>query len=360
MFKESGPEFRVVGGAPEEKKEEIKLDLKERLYDGHLKNLGEDKIKTMEAAELPKTPEELAVIDLANQKNKEFMERAGISPYDVPAKNFHIVKPDFYTKEINPGGKYRAIASQANQVVVLNDSSVRTEDDPFGFGVTAFHELRHISSHYAIEAQEDIKDGNKRTRYSDFRGGLKMYSSQMSDKKGEEHEHFRGLNEVVTDYREKSFLDEMMKLPQFEKERAHMSSPEIEAIKKEIAMSKGVPEDYIYWVSPKNQEGERSFCSTSYVFQRKVLELIMNEAQKEFPDKYGSAEDVFLEFEKANYTGKILSIARLVEDLFGEGSFRILGTMGEDRQTSMQTLEQFRKMRGARVNSNKGSKETQP
>jgi len=48
---------------------------------------------------------------------------------------------------------------------------------------------------------------------------------------------------------------------------------------------------------------------------------------------------------KSNFSGKLLSIASLVEKTFGEGYFRILGTMTNKPDSAIQMLEVLRKAR---------------
>ena len=76
-----------------------------------------------------------------------------------------------------------------------------------------------------------------------------------------------------------------------------------------------------------------------------MLEYVCSEIQKQFPDKYQSIEEVFKEFLKANFTGQLLGIARLVEQTFGEGSFRLLGNMTEDKSSAVLYLDSLRKAR---------------
>ena len=95
----------------------------------------------------------------------------------------------------------------------------------------------------------------------------------------------------------------------------------------------------------KPGKGKNDWESVSYFSQRQVLEYVCGEIQKEFPNQYDNADDVFKEFLKSHFNGRLLPVARLVEKTFGEGSFRLLGNMGTDRKSGISHLELLRKAR---------------
>ena len=73
------------------------------------------------------------------------------------------------------------------------------------------------------------------------------------------------------------------------------------------------------------------------------------EIQKQFPDQYQSADDVFKVFLNAHFTGKLLPIGRLVEKTFGEGAFRALGNMGTHREDGALHFETLKKARARQI-----------
>src|SRR3989344_2476044 len=102
------------------------------------------------------------------------------------------------------------------------------------------------------------------------------------------------------------------------------------------------PEDDIIWVDKKNKN---DWETVPYLQQRDVLNYVCAEIQKQFPDEYKSADDVYKTFLNAHFTGRLLPLARLVEETFGEGSFRLLGNMDTDRQSGILHLESLKKAR---------------
>jgi len=73
------------------------------------------------------------------------------------------------------------------------------------------------------------------------------------------------------------------------------------------------------------------------------------EIQKEFPEKFKSADDVYKIFLNAHFTGHLVTIGRLVEKTFGEGSFRELGNMGSDKESGVLCLEFLKKARARQI-----------
>lgn len=119
-------------------------------------------------------------------------------------------------------------------------------------------------------------------------------------------------------------------------------SDEAKALRKNLAEKRKIPEDDFIWVGKR---GENDYETFPYQKPRQVLEYVCAEIQKEFTDLYENADDVFKEFLKANFTGRLLPIARLVDGTFGEGSFRILGNMKHEKESAVLTLETLKKAR---------------
>jgi hypothetical protein len=264
------------------------------------------------------------------------MKKAGVSPYNVSARNIHILPPDYYKRE----GLKDTIATTVPKYQAVTFDALYVRQNNVCFGNVIFHELMHLKSHFALEVGKPRVD-EKEPKKTEFRGGLGIKAAQKIISHGKYHEHFRGLNEALISSREKSFYEEMMKLPLFEKERDWLLSSKVQEIKKKIAKEDGVSEKDILWVRPDSKDYE----IISYPRQRAVLSFITKEIQKEFSEKYKSSDEVSSEFLKSFFTGRLLPVARLVERTFGEGSFEVLGMMGADQETAVSVLEYLKRAR---------------
>jgi hypothetical protein len=353
---EGGPNIRVVGRVPEEEKEKIRDRVAGFLGENHLGHLSPEKIEELKKVEIEKSPKQIAAIKLANKINQEIMKRAGIDPYEVSERNFHVLPHDYYQENIDSKGSSGTTA-QFVQIVGLDEKSVGKSD--VYFGSVAYHEMRHLTSQLALEAQEKIgvKDGERAFKDDAWRAGISTYSPYASKEKF--HHHLKGLNEAVVSYGERHFIDALLERPEFEAERAHLALPEITELKKKIAAEKGVSEEDVLWVTKPDEKGDYSYYRVSYDQHRNVLDYVMDEILKEMPEDYSSRNEVYKIFEDANFNGRLLPIARMVEKAFGEGSFRVLGMMEADYNSPIQAIELLRKKRAGmlRQKIKKGSKE---
>jgi hypothetical protein len=330
------PGFRVVGGASEEVKEKTKQEIELRLTD-HIKSLSEADQKEIKRLEYPKTEEEYSLINFANAETNRLREESGMEPYTIPAENYHIVPPELFKKVTNSGSS--AMASSMDQASVYNANQFR--DNPVRFGAATLHETLHLKGHYAVEVEETEKEGKKVERRTQYREGISALAAQK--KKDEEgyHSHFDGLHEAIVSEQEKRSFPNLLALPILKKEKEKLSSAEARKLAENISKREGIPVEEIYWVG----ERENEYNNFGYGTQRKVLNYVCEEIQRQFPKRYQSPEEVFKEFLKAQFTGQLLPIARLVEDTFGEGSFRMLGNMKNDKESGILALEILRKAR---------------
>ena len=275
-----------------------------------------------------------ALIDFVNEETSRLMQEAGIEPYDVPPENFHIVPPELYKEIAN--GEGTAIAFITKQGIFFNGYHVN--NNPVNFGAIALHELLHLKAHLSMEVQEE---GDEVTE-TPYREGLEVKALQSHRYHGKEHRHFDGLHEAIVAETEKQLLGKLLDHPELVKEKEWLNSDEAKEMKMKLAKKKEISEDNILWVG---KEGKNDWEIVSYPQQRNVLNYVCTEIQKHFPDQYQSADDVYKVFLNAHFTGRLLPIGRLVEKTFGEGSFRLLGNMGTDKESSVLHLESLKKAR---------------
>lgn len=342
---EKGPEIRIVGGASIEKKEQVKKEFEQAFFN-HFESLSPQEREQLEKFEYPKSNQELALIDFANEETSRLMQEAGIEPYNVPVDNFHIVPSELYKKVADDGGT--ATTFSTKQGIIFDAQYFR--DNPVNFGAVALHESLHLKAHFSMEVQEE-GDKIKKTPY---REGVAVRALQSAGYHGKYHHHFKGLHEGIVAETEKRLLTKLLDRPELAKEKEWFMSDEAKEIRKKLVEEREIPEDDIIWVGKK---GRDDWESVSYRQQRNVLNYVCAEIQKQFPDEYQSADDVYKVFLNAHFTGKLLPLARIVEKTFGEGSFRLLGNMGTDRQSGILHSESLKKARTRQIRGIKESVE---
>jgi hypothetical protein len=329
-----GPEFRIVGNISPEEKEKEKERIIDQLHGNHLGEISEKNRRKLEMAEYPKTEQELALIDLADEKTIELMDRLGVKSYSVPERNLHIVPTEIYDEFKDSSSTAMAIATQ--QAIFFNVSKARRSN--IQFGRVAYHEMLHLKAHLSMEVNDDVKGNRRRTSY---RLGVGVESLNKNREKDEEYEYFHGLHEAIVSYQEKLFIPDLYKDESVKDEVEWMQSDKAkELIKKESART-GIDESDYAWIS----ENGDSFSFVSYDHLRNAYLYILGQIQLQFPDRFSSVNEVHDEFLKAHFTGHLLGIGKLVDGTFGPGSFRVLGMMN-DKNTTIQTSKY---LKGARL-----------
>jgi hypothetical protein len=335
------PNVRFVGNASAESREKVTNELRSYLFE-HFTALSPEQKALFEKLEYPKTQKEVALIDFANRETSRLMSEAGIEPYDVPTANFHLVPSEFYRKEVGAGSD--AAASVLDQWILFNAERVRTKTVLFGF--TSFHELLHLKAHPTIEVREE---GEDKIRQSVYRFGVSVRALQQHSRNKAWHEHFRGLHEAIVAQAEVEYLPRLLQIPDLADEKAWLESDEADQLRKKVSEERRIPQDDIV-LGPK---GSDIWDTLSYPKHRQALRYVCEQIAQTLPENYPRADDVFKVFLNANFTGKLLPIARLVEQTFGEGTFRLLGNMKADDESAVLHLESLRKARARVLRQNK-------
>ncbi len=317
---EGKPNFRVVGNLSEQDKEHIKQLLRRRIHN-HFEGWTEAQKAEIIKLEVPKTPEQVALIDFANQEINRLRSEFGLAAYTFPTQNFHILPYNTFRKFVQ-NDSANATSVIDKQTVFLNQANV-AEKLPF-FGSVVFHETLHMKGHLAWEYQD--REGGRTN--SIYRMGTAVIASQKNILEGKDHTHFTGLNEAIVSELQQRNFSKMMGLTFLSKEKRDLNSAESQGIKTQISNRWGVKSEDIIWI-----KSAQDFEVISYKEQRAVLAYVCETISANFKDKYPNADSVYEEFFKAHFTGELLTIARLVEDTFGKGAFRELGYMKDDDET---------------------------
>lgn len=339
-MQEKGPEFKIVGNLSEEEKRFERKRLQGFLGEEHLSEVSEEHLEKLKSLEYPMTPEQLEIFRIANKGTNQDMRKVGVKPHAVPANNFHIIPSNLYEEFFPESSSSSALTEQKQQAVFLDADIARMS--LFAFAYEVYHEMSHLKHCFVLEVQKDEK--KKELQRSIYRTGLSMSSSQKLAFSRRAHEHFRGLNEAVIARQGKKFIEKIRYHPLFVSEREWMESPEVQKKVDEIAKDLNMSEDEkkeIFWVSKSGKD----YVYHSYFKQRQVLQFVLDEILKLFPEKYKNQEQVFLEFSKAAYTGRVLPLSDIVNETFGKGGFRLLGMMKTDEETPIEVFEALRKKR---------------
>jgi hypothetical protein len=328
------PNLDVIGNASEEEKWKF-VKRRTHIFTNQLESegLSPEKKRSVEEANFPKSPEQISILNFINEETNKLMVELGIEPFDVPPENFYIL-PDTNLKELTDSktGAYEDESQAVGLTYHLRSSLFR-------FAYVSYHEMLHFK---ARQVSEVYKNENK-VKNQTYRHGVRAYSTSKKDAEGNWHAHFVGLDEAIVGRQEKLFLSCLLDLPELAEEKVRQNTEEYKLARRKIAEEEKLPEDEINWIDPLDN---KKWNGCGYYYLRRVLEYVCEEIAKEFSDMYEDKEAVFREFLKANFNGNLLTIGRLIEKTFGEGSFRDLGDIKtEGGQTANLILEKLGKMR---------------
>jgi len=288
----------------------------------------------LRANEYPKNKEEIFLIDLINKETNKLMDDLGVQSFDIPERNFHIIPSKLCAKYFD--NTSAGVASYDVQAIALNADDVRRH--LIVFASVAFHEALHLKVKQVMQVRE-LDDDLKKDFY---RTGITVYSPNTSNENKKFHSHFRGLHEAVIANEQKKFVKKLMEMEMFSDAKEWMQSGVVAEEKLEMWKKQKIFADDIYYTN----KAENIFAKIGYRQQREVLLYVCNEIAS---DSGVSGEDVEKEFLKANFSGRLIPVAKLVEDSFGKGSFRELGNLGIDDNSAINTLEALKKFRLRKV-----------
>ncbi len=323
------PGLRIVGDASEENKQKIKEELGEN-FSNNLNAFSEKERDLLEKYEYPKSKEEIELINFANNEVNKLRESFGLEPYDVPVENFHIVPPNIFHKLLTADAEVAA-AIYSKQAIIF-DASER--GNLLSFSNSSIHELLHLKAHATFEVEEKDDEITKTI----YRSGVSSVSAQSNVNP---HHHFYGLHEAIVSTQQKKMSSVILEHPLLLEEKKRMSTQKALGIIEYVSEKQKIPKDDIFWV----EKDGKDYLDIAYRKNRETLSYVCNEILKEFPDKFSSQDEVFNRFLRAQFTGQLLPVARLVESVFGEGSFRTLGDMTIDKQSAILCLESLKKFR---------------
>ena len=256
---------------------------KEAKISSFLENKKNEAMESIEG-EYIKTPEELTVIKLIDQYLNEELKELGIKKtIEILPNQVHLLPTSIYNK--THGGspkkeKPAAFFDPHYQGIYVNRDKAKGRTN-------LYHSIMHESIHQASFLRFSYKEERDTVKIDSYRVGYSV--------DGQEHEHFRGLNEMMIE----KIIPEIIK------------KHEKELVKK----LKITPEE-------DNQTVKR--------YPSELLDIIIKEVAKRNDEK---EEETWQRFKKGLFTGELMHL-REVERTFGKGSLRILaalesGTRGE-------------------------------
>ena len=300
------------GLTPDEEKEI--LVHKDNMY---VKNFRDQEFEDLKKAEIPLTAEQSEILGIIDEETNLLRRKYGLSDFNVPARNFHVIPPDIMEEKEGEG--IGGVFYHNYQTML-----VEQDDRPLVFADTAFHEMIHMKSHGA--AQITLSD----KKLTDYRCGWKI-----TDRKGEKR-YFHIIDEAVTEELSKRFIKKYRDHSLFKK-----YCDITDKIKKEQGEAtsyngRNFSDDEFYSLDIM-ADGETIRGKTfAYESERRTLWKLISKIYEKNKNKFDSIDDIFEMLAKAKFTGNIMTFGRLVENTFGKGVFRKIGEYGKDETIELE------------------------
>lgn len=264
--------------------------------------------------EREKTEKEEIIIHDILDKLPEFLDEYNIKPLNLTPDHIHIVDEASVSPEQrkefgweNLEGKISGVYLENKQAIV-----VFSLDDNLKFANLVTHEILHAHSFTSFV----VKNGE----FSIRRSGLNMIGK-------DEVNYFHQFNEAITEELSKRFSKKYLpQIPSLSEEIKNRK----EFVKNIMESDDFDPDKDIGEISSvytqKLSNGEYLTTVDEYEYQpeRKELFLLIDQIYQKNKDRFESPEDIFRIFVKATFSGRLLDLARLIENNFGKGSFREL------------------------------------
>jgi len=309
-------DINIVGAKSEEEK---------RVLMEKIKKAALEEEKKLREIELEKTPEELEMIEFANQAVNKVLERYGLSPKRLPPEKIHILSKEEYQKLF--GDK-----SLGKHFVVTGDIVLKKLPIDLRLVAVLTHEMLHHRSYQSVRIWPfPDKEGNFPA--VPYRSGLGLYSEKK------QKDYFNAINEAVIEEINKKVIEEIISQP------PSLIKKEIDDLKKiresfrdgflplvvKGRIKKFSLKDLFYFKTLKELDKDIRVRIGSFAYgkERRVLNKLVDELYQRNKDKFKNKEEVFGLFVKAVFQGKMIELGKLIERTFGKGSLRVLAEKGK-------------------------------
>lgn len=291
---------RIVGGTEEDQR---------LTFNNEAAVFSEQDFPELVGREIPKSPEDIEMLNLINAETDLLLEKYGMPAFDVPLQNIHFLAAD------DPDTKALGQFKPEKQAVF-----VRAMPSRAGMMHILFHEMVHFKSFQSLNL-----DGDE-TR--DRRLGLSTELKE-GDMSG-----FGVLNEAVTEELTIRFIRKLADHPFIKPERQE----------KERYLAKWGEDDdpeLIYVEESHPSPGRISHTSHSFGYpnERRALNVLIDKLVQKNAEKFKDREVVFEMFASAALNGHLLQLAKLIEQSFGKGAFRKIAEFGYDKVKLLEFVE---------------------
>ena len=329
--------IKIFGTASSERKDAFLKDAHD-YTEAHIPRLSPEQFELLKQYESKKTPAERAMIDFANAYTNKLMESLGIHSYDLSPENIHI---------LSVGGMLALFGHTSNGYAEGIDKSVFIDREVFASktqeALTILHEMVHVKGATTYAVDRDDNDPGNIFIALHRNGAMTRKSEHHTEIEGEDPPYFQGLLEAIVEDTCKQARAELMMMPELSEESEFTRSKDyIEFL---AEMEENIPDferDDIVWLSKGEREHTIISHSHTYHMPRKMLSFLKETITAKFPEEVALYGGINKYFHDMHFRGAYLPLARMIENIFGKGSFRELAQMTSEPESAEQYLALFK------------------
>jgi hypothetical protein len=263
----------------------------------------------LEGKEREKTDEELAILSLVNEATNELRQTYGLTDFDVPSKNIHVIKREKWPKE--EGAAFYNSMMQA--------IAVKEEHAKIVFLKNILHEMIHLKSYGSMQIT-----ANENPQEHEYRLGLTVTKRDGSQL------FFRNINEAVVEELTILLFSKLCEHPIFSEEVKQTS--EIAEKGKNALSAEGEKlfnKDTYYAEIEDIGSNKGRISANSFVYskERRILKKLIHKLFDRNSDDFENEQQLFGLFASSMMTGNILTLGKLIDSSFPKGTFRKIGEL---------------------------------
>jgi len=274
---------RVIGTPDEDEKEQI-LDERKSAFDAN-------KARELKEHEVQKTPEEIAVISLANEATNTIRRKFRLPDFNIPPENIAIIQREYWDWKKDGNSSFYP----SEQLIATS-----YRGPTLTFARLMFHEMIHFKSFGSLKI---MKGGRETTEdrvglHTRIRGGK---------------EYFRSLNEATIEELADRFIADLIS------QRGLLFREEIENLEQGVETEEDLEEYYdeLRLVQP----------NFAYEEQRDILDRLIDKLYSQNKENFKSRDEIFDVFVKSMFSNNLLEVGKLIDRSFGKGTFRKIGKL---------------------------------
>lgn len=326
------PHFTFIGKVEEKYKKQREEEVINLLSQDVRLSLSPEEMKEVEENEVVKTPEQEALFVSVDRYLNELMQSLGVESFQYPVHNVFLVKRD----------KYSRISDSGTALVDIGAQRIFLKEKEHNYQLVSalFHEMMHLKGKVVVQLLQNPENQEAVDAHI-IRAGLGVMSPYKKIESGiERKDMLVGIEEAVVARQQALFNQVARNWSEFSYVKAKFQSDEGKQELEKIEQATGVSDESVIWFDNE----KKVFDRLGYIPQREVLDYVCQEVSSEL---LVSFKDVHEEFLKSHFTGHLIKLAKMIEQAFGKGSFRVLAAM--PAQGDEKVREVFEKLKHMRA-----------